>query len=117
MAHSSSIPSGLSVRYASALFDLALAEKKLESVENDLVVFDKIIKVSDDLKRFIRSPVFSSFQQKKAIDGLLKKEGITGLVGNFIRLVVRNRRLFILPQILPAFQELHAKYMGGLLYR
>ena len=38
--------------------------------------------------------------------------GIGGLVGNFVRLVARNRRLFALPGILTAFQSLMARDRG-----
>jgi len=102
----------VTARYASALFDLALSEKKIPAVEKDLSRFDDLLAGSEDLKRLIVSPVFSSDDQFKAIDALLTKAKITGLVGNFIRVVARNRRLFAMQNMLPAYRRLVADHKG-----
>ena len=60
LANSASPVSGIVERYASALFDLALSEKKLAPVEKDLQRFDAILGGSGDLMRLVRSPVFSA---------------------------------------------------------
>lgn len=104
--------SGVTSRYASALFDLALAEKKIPAVEKDLGRFDALLKGSDDLKRLIVSPVFSADDQSVAIDAILTKAKITGLVGNFIRVVANNRRLFAMLDMLPAYRKLAAEHRG-----
>lgn len=112
MSNSESIPSGVTARYASALFDLALSEKKIPAVEKDLKRFDDLLNGSEDLKRLVVSPVFSSDDQSKAIDALLKKAKITGLVGNFIRVVAGNRRLFAMQDMLSAYRKLVAEHKG-----
>ncbi len=104
--------SGVTSRYASALFDLALSEKKIPAVEKDLGRFDALLNGSDELKRLVVSPVFSADDQSNAIDAILTKAKITGLVGNFIRVVARNRRLFAMQDMLPAFQKLAAEHRG-----
>lgn len=104
--------SGVTSRYASALFDLALAEKKIPAVEKDLGRFAALLDGSDDLKRLVVSPVFSADDQSNAIDAILTKAKITGLVGNFIRVVARNRRLFAMQDMLPAFRKLAAEHRG-----
>lgn len=104
--------SGVTSRYASALFDLALAEKKIPAVEKDLGRFAALLEGSDDLKRLVVSPVFSADDQSNAIDAILTKVKITGLVGNFIRVVARNRRLFEMQDMLPAFRKLAAEHRG-----
>jgi len=60
LADSDTLTSGVAERYAKALFDLALAEKKLPAVEKDLTRFDDLLQGSDDLQRLITSPVFSA---------------------------------------------------------
>lgn len=104
--------SGVTSRYASALFDLAKAEKKIPAVEKDLGRFADLLNGSDDLKRLVVSPVFSADDQLNAIDAVLTKSKITGLVGNFIRVVARNRRLFAMQDMLPAFRKLAAQHRG-----
>ena len=112
VANSEMMISGVTSRYASALFDLALAEKKIPAVEKDLGRFAKLLDGSDALKRLIVSPVFSADDQSNAIDAILTKAKITGLVGNFIRVVARNRRLFAMQDMLPAFRKLAAEHRG-----
>ncbi|MBL4893110.1 MAG: F0F1 ATP synthase subunit delta [Rhizobiaceae bacterium] len=112
MANSDTLTSGVSERYAKALFDLALAEKKLPAVEKDLTRFDDLLKGSDDLQRLISSPVFSADDQIRAISAILDKAKISGLVGNFIRVVAQNRRLFAMNGMLGAFRKLAADHRG-----
>ena len=45
---------------------------------------------SADLTRLINSPVFSSEDQAKAIAAIADKAGITGLAGNFLRVVAQQ---------------------------
>ena len=100
------------MRYASALFDLAVSEKKIPAVEKDLARFDALLEGSDDLRRLVTSPVFSADDQSMAIDAILKKAKITGLVGNFVRVVASNRRLFAMQGMLSAFRKLLADHKG-----
>ena len=112
MSQSASLSSGVSKRYASALFDLALGDKKLAEVEKDLKRFNVLLQGSDDLTRLVKSPVFSTDDQERAIGAVLDKAKITGLVGNFMRIVAQNRRAFAMPQMLDAFQKLLADHRG-----
>ncbi|RVB40683.1 F0F1 ATP synthase subunit delta, partial [Mesorhizobium sp. M7A.F.Ca.CA.001.06.1.1] len=60
----------------------------------------------------INSPVFSSEDQAKAIAAIADKAGITGLTGNFLRVVARNRRLFAIPGMIRAFRQISAEHRG-----
>lgn len=97
---------GVAARYASALFELARDERDIDGVLKSLDQFDALLKESADLRRFVRSPVFSGAEQEAAIVALLEKSGIGGLGGNFIRLAGSNRRLFALPDMIRAYREL-----------
>ena len=116
MASSSSDSSGpvssVAGRYASALYELAASEKKISAVEKDLGRVDALLKGSDDLMRLVRSPVFSAEDQQAAISKILDKAKVTGIVGNFVRVVAGNRRLFALPDIIPAFKAKLAEARG-----
>ena len=104
--------SGVAERYASALFELAVSEKKIPAVEKDLKRVGALLEGSDDLMRLVKSPVFSADDQVAAIDAILTKAKITGLVGNFIRVVAGNRRLFAVPDMLIAFRQKLAEHRG-----
>ena len=99
-------------RYASALFELAQEQSQLKPVENDLNSIQAMLDESSDLMRMVRSPVFSADDQLKALDALLGQAGIGGLALNFVKLIVRNRRLFALPDMIKAFRTLAAGARG-----
>lgn len=112
MASEQPIVAGVAGRYATALFELALEDKVLDKVRADLDRFDQMMAGSDDLKRLVRSPVFTADQQVKALEPILQKAGIDGIAANFVKLVASNRRLFALPQIVKAFRALVARHKG-----
>ena len=49
--------SGVSGRYATALFELARDERSIDAVRADLDKFDALLNESADLKRLVRAPV------------------------------------------------------------
>lgn len=106
------IVSGMAGRYATALFELAREERALDAVSADLDRFDALIAESDDLRRLVRSPVFSSDDQLKAVTAVLARSGIGGIAANFVRLAAQNRRLFAVPDMIKAFRQLLARHRG-----
>jgi F-type H+-transporting ATPase subunit delta len=104
--------SGVAGRYAVALFELASESGKTDAVSADLQRFAALIEESDDLKRLVRSPVFTPEQQQAAVGAILDRVGIGGIAGNFIRLVARKRRLFAFPAMTRAFEALLAERKG-----
>ncbi len=103
--------SGVPGRYASALFELASDEKATEQVGSQLAAFGAAIDQSDDLKRLVRSPVFSSEDQIAALDGVAGQLGVSGATLNFLKLAAKNRRLAALPEMIKAYATLlsHSK--------
>jgi F-type H+-transporting ATPase subunit delta len=99
-------------RYAAALFELAKEQKQLEQVERDVASFQALLEGSPDLARLVRSPVISAEAQARALVAILAKVGISGLTGNFLSLIVRNRRLFAIGDMLRVFQALLARERG-----
>jgi F-type H+-transporting ATPase subunit delta len=104
--------SGVSGRYATALFELARDEKSVDAVKADLDQFDAMLAESADLKRLVRSPVFSSDAQSKALAAVLDRAGISGISANFLRVLTVNRRLFAVSDVIRAFRALVAKFKG-----
>jgi F-type H+-transporting ATPase subunit delta len=99
-------------RYASALFELALEEKALDSVKADLEKFDALLAASPDLERLVRSPVFSADDKLKALSAILDKAGIKGLAANFLRVLTTNRRLFAVRDVVRGYRALVARHRG-----
>jgi F-type H+-transporting ATPase subunit delta len=99
-------------RYAGALFELALESKAIDAVKADLERFDAMVEGSEDLKRLVRSPVFGAGDQLKALSAILDKAAITGLAGNFLRVITANRRLFAVRDMIRAYRNLVARHKG-----
>jgi len=99
-------------RYAIALFDLAREANAIDAVKADLDRFDGLVAESADLRRLVRSPVFSADEQLQALSAVLARTGISGLAANFLKLVTANRRLFAARDMVKAFRELVADYKG-----
>ncbi len=104
--------SGVSGRYATALFELARDEKSIDAVKADLDKFDAMLADSADLKRLVRSPVFSAEVQMKALDAVLDKAGTSGTSAKFLKVLTANRRLFAVSDVIRAFRALVAKFRG-----
>jgi F-type H+-transporting ATPase subunit delta len=104
--------SGVAARYAGSLFELAAEQNAVARVEADLGRFEALLEGSPELKRLISSPVFSAEEQFRAIGAIADKAGISGLVGNFLRVVAQNRRLFAVPAMIRSFREIAAAHRG-----
>ena len=112
MADTSQLISGVAERYASSLFELAREAGSIDAVGADLDRFQALLDESADLKRLVASPVFSADEQQRAISAIAAKAGITGIVGNFLKVVAANRRLFALPGMIRAFRLIAAEHRG-----
>ena len=104
--------SGVSGRYATALFELARDEKSIDAVKADLDKFDAMLNESADLKRLVRSPVFAADAQLRALSAVLDKAGISGVSAKFLKVLTANRRLFAVSDVIRAFRALVAKFKG-----
>jgi F-type H+-transporting ATPase subunit delta len=102
----------VSGRYATALFELARDERALEAVAADLDTFDALLNESADLRRLVRSPVFSADAQLKALGAVIERAGIAGISANFLKVLTANRRLFAVSDVIRAFRALVARFKG-----
>ena len=112
MAGEDPLISGMAGRYAHALFELALENKATDAVKADLDKFDGLLAESADLRRLVRSPVFTAEEQTRALTAVLDKAGIGGLAARFLQVVSANRRLFAAPDMIRAFRTLVAHHKG-----
>ncbi len=106
------IVSGMAGRYATALFELAKNAGSIDAVKADLDRLSAMMAESEDLTRLVKSPVFTADEQLKAVTAILEKAEISGLAGNFVKLVAKNRRLFGLPAMIADYAALVAAHRG-----
>ncbi len=114
MAGETTLVAGMAGRYSTALFDLAREDGKLEETEQALIGLSASLDESDDLRRLVRSPIFSADEQSAALAGIAKQARLPTLAANFLQLLVKNRRLFALRDIIAGFRRLSANHRGEL---
>jgi len=110
--HSSGIQASLSGRYATALFELARDEKKLDKVGASMATLRQALGDSDDLKQLVASPLVSRTQAGKAVAALTKPLKLDPLTAKFLGVLAENRRLSQLGAIIRDFNTLSARYRG-----
>ena len=109
---SGSPQSTVAERYAGALFNLARESNSLEIIERALDKFLGLLRDSDDLRRFVLSPMFSGAEQEQGLSAILKSIGITGLARDFLLVLAKNRRLFAVENVIKAYKSLCAQARG-----
>jgi F-type H+-transporting ATPase subunit delta len=114
VAGESTSSSSLAGRYATALVDLATEGKTLDTVAGELKRVKELLDGSLDLKRLVRSPVYSREEQSAAMGAILDRLNVSTLTKNFIGLVAEKRRLFALRDIITAFEKIVAAQRGEL---
>jgi F-type H+-transporting ATPase subunit delta len=112
VAGETEVVAGIAGRYATALFDLAREQGRLDQVAADRDALRRMIAESADLTRLVRSPVFRREEQARAMATVLERAGADGLTRKFVGLVAQNRRLFALADIARAFRRLLAAHRG-----
>ncbi len=112
MAAETSIVTGISGRYATALFALAQERKQLDAVAADIAGLQAMLAESADLVRLVRSPLFKRDEQARALAAVMARAGLGDLVRRFVGVVATNGRLFALIPMLRDFQTLLSRHKG-----
>ena len=99
-------------RYATALFELADDQSRLDEVAADLTRLVSSIDESQDLQRLVRSPVLNRKDQGKAMTSVLEAMEVGELTKNFVGLIAQNRRLFALTDMVKGFLDELARRRG-----
>lgn len=106
------LTSGVAHRYASALYDLAKERGEVEAVEQNVRTMRAVIDASTDLAGLFASPIVAADDQVRALTAVMERVGVTGLAANLVRLAAKNRRAFVVPDMLKAFAQLAARDRG-----
>lgn len=112
MAEQSGVLTQIARPYAAALFDLAKSDSSVEAVEQGLDRLIALASESPDFARFLRSPVINTEEKLVAMHAVLERAKPHTTVGDFVRVVARNGRLFALPAIVAAFKAMAAGHRG-----
>ena len=99
-------------RYATALFELADDQSRLDEVAADLTRLVSSIDESQDLQRLVRSPILNRKDQGKAMTSVLEAMEVGDLTKNLVGLIAQNRRLFALTDMVKGFVDELARRRG-----
>jgi F-type H+-transporting ATPase subunit delta len=103
---------GLSGRYATALFDLAVDGKSLDAVTTSLATLKDALAGSADLQALTTSPMVDRKAAAAGIAGVASALKLDKLTTSFLGVLAHNRRLGTLPAIIRDFNALAAARRG-----
>lgn len=106
------IVQGLSGRYATALFDLAIEHKALDGVLASLASLADALGESGAMKALTTSPMISRADAASAVKGLASAMKLDLLTTNFLGVLADNRRLASLTDIIRDVRALAAARRG-----
>jgi F-type H+-transporting ATPase subunit delta len=110
--NSGGIQASLAGRYATALFELARDERKLEAVATSLASVRDALRESDDLRELTTSPLIGRENALNAIRATAQSMKLDPITANFLGVLAQNRRLTQLPQVIRFFNLLAALHRG-----
>jgi F-type H+-transporting ATPase subunit delta len=102
----------LAQRYARALVDVAVEQKKFEEIRKELVAFVEMTRESADLRNMLVSPAVPREKKHAVIDALTKRLNSSKAFRNFLCVLVDNRRTGLLGQIREAFEAQLLERLG-----
>lgn len=112
MENSGGIGASLSGRYATALFELARDDKKIEAVEASLGKLRAALDQSEDFRTLTTSPVLSRADALKGVEAVVAPLALDDITAKFLGVLAQNRRLAQLPMVIRNFRTLAARHRG-----
>ncbi len=100
--------------YASAIFELAKEENRLEELNDDMKALYEIFKSENDLANILETPVISPKEKKELLEKLFKGK-VCEDIFNFMKLIVDKGRMNSFRAICEAFFELYREDLNILL--
>lgn len=99
------------IRYARALFNLAIERNELEVVSKDMDLIDKTINDNRELGIILQSPIIKADKKEAVLKAIFVKN-ISATSAAFLDLIVRKRREMHVAQIARQFVILHLENNG-----
>jgi F-type H+-transporting ATPase subunit delta len=97
---------GAAVRYARALFDVALKEGDIQQVGRDVSDFNRVVGSHDVLSRALVNPAVPAPRKRAVVEQLLAQAGtVSPVVSKLLLLLAERDRLALLPDIAAAYEQ------------
>jgi len=101
----------ISRRYASALYEFAVAEKIDDTIFNDMSVVYNSCAASKELRSFLKSPIIKD-NKKLAILKEMFQSLVSDITIKFFKIIVTGRRENFIPQISKQFIDIYKAEQG-----
>ncbi len=98
-----SVSSGLSGRYAKALYKLAEEKKILTKIVDDFMGLKKLLVENNSLSNLIKSPAVSKSEKQNSILKILNKAKAQKLTIKFFGTLANNGRLLLINEVIDDF--------------
>ena len=98
-----SVSSGLSGRYAKAMYELAEEKNILSKIVDDFIKLKKLLDENDSLINLINSPAISKSDKQNSIIKILNKAKAQKLTTNFFGILAINGRLKLINEVIDNF--------------
>ena len=102
-------------RYASALYDLAVDIKSVDSVLADLTLLQTMLNDQKDLNLVIKSPLIASTDKLNILEKILLNIKANKLTLTFLKVLEQNKRFSNLYSIISQFININAYNRGDVL--
>jgi F-type H+-transporting ATPase subunit delta len=102
----------VNLQYANALADVALEQRAVEQVTEQLTGFGALYSESAELRNFLSSPAVTREAKHRVVEKLLARVGGSKIVRNFLLVVIDHQRTHFLPEIIAAFQQVIRERQG-----
>ena len=112
VSQSSGLVSGVSGRYASALFELAEEGGAFDAIAADVSTVREALETSPELLSALSNPSISRAEMGGVVASLAAQMGLGDVVTKFLGLMAAKRRLGALPNALAGFELLAAEKRG-----
>ncbi len=107
-----SVSSGLSGRYAKAIYELAVEKKILTKIVDDFISLKNLLRENDILSNLIRSPAISKSDKQNSILKILNKAKSQKLTINFFGTLANNGRLILINEVIEDFLSVVSRING-----
>jgi F-type H+-transporting ATPase subunit delta len=101
----------IAARYARALFDLAREQDALDVVHKDLEDLAALLDSSKEFGALVLQPHWPEKRVESCLTSLLEGKA-QALTLQFLRFLVRRKRLHVLPEVIPLFDAMHDRHLG-----
>ncbi len=98
-------------RYAQALYEEAVKEKRLERIDEDMTMIRETLEGSRELVIFFESPIIARQKKHDVVKALFAKR-VHASTMDFLSLLIEKKREDLFPDVAVAYQALRDEQLG-----